>query len=323
MLLTFRRLLLAASVALGGCTTQKNAVPATPPAYPWFSFTWATATVDGKKLDKVAIVVPVKINDLKGNFVTQFDLGSDATLLYENALKSYFPSRKHLYALVDTTRRGVNDNGVVNFGTTGLPVTMGGAAIPHPLLMVGYGDMVPKDSLYTSSEKLIGSIGSDFLAGKVLIIDYPQRRMCVLDSVNAYWRGRTTFVASRVKNGRMHIPITIGPRTYWTLFDTGASIFPLSTDYAIWQSLTGTASVTDSIRGSSWGEMVSFYGAPMQQDAYLGTQRLPRSVAWFNRNPRLNAFNKAAEIDALMGNAFFINNTVVVDFKRQQFGVVK
>ncbi|RSK40137.1 hypothetical protein [Hymenobacter perfusus] len=323
MLLTFRKLLLAATVALGGCTAQKQALSTTLPSYPWFSFTWATATVEGRKFDKVALMVPVKINDLRGNFTTQFDLGSDATLLYENALRSYFPGRRQLYALVDTTQRGINDNGVVNFGTTGLPVTMGGATIPHPRLMVGHGDAVPPDSLYTSSEKLIGSIGSDFLAGKVLIIDYPQRRMCVLDSVDAYWRGRTTFVASRLKNGRMHIPVTVGPRTYWTLFDTGASIFPLNTDYATWQSLTGTTAVTDSMRLPSWGEMVWFYGAPMPQDAYLGTLKLPKSVAWYNRNPRLTTFNKAEQIDALTGNVFFINNTVVLDFKRRQFGVVK
>lgn len=313
----------ATAFCLCACSAHRS-TPGAGPSYPWFPFKWYSTTIEGKPFDKVAIIVPTKVADVKGNFIAQFDLGSDATMLYEGALKNYFASRAQLYARVDTTRRGVNDGGVVNYGTTGLPLVMGGNTISRPLLMTEYGSPVPPDSLYTASDKLIGTIGSDFLKGRILVIDYPQRRMCVLDSLDRYWRANTTFVPSRLENGRFHLPITVNQRTYWAAFDTGASLFPLSTDYQTWQELVGIGLVpTDTISANSWGEKVAFYGAPMQADAYLGSIKLPMSKAWFNRNQRLADFNKSQHVDALTGNAFFLNNVLVLDFKQNRFGVSK
>ncbi|SNR97733.1 hypothetical protein [Hymenobacter mucosus] len=79
------------------CTTPRSTRQSAP-VYPWFPFTWYRATIAGRSFDKAAIMVPVKINDLPGNFVTQFDLGSGTTFLYEETIKSYFPSRTQLYA---------------------------------------------------------------------------------------------------------------------------------------------------------------------------------------------------------------------------------
>lgn len=315
--------LLVAALELCACSPQKN-TQARSAGYPWFPFKWYSTTIGGKSFDKVAIIVPTKVADLKGAFIAQFDLGSDATMLYEGALKNYFASRAQLYARVDTTRWGVNDGGVVNYGTTGLPLVMGGNTIPRPLLMTNFGSPVPPDSLYTTSDKLVGTIGSDFLQGKILVIDYPKRRMCVLDSLDKYWRANTTFVSSRVKNGRFHLPIVVNQRTYWAAFDTGASLFPLSTDYLTWQELVGSSTApVDTLLGNSWGEKVAFYGAPIQADAYLGSIKLPKSTAWFNRNQRLMDFNKSQEVDALTGNAFFLSNVLVLDFKQNRFGVSK
>ena len=319
MNLTYRLLLLA--FLLTACSTPRNA-PLSAPPYPWFPFTWYRTTIAGKPFDKVAIIVPIKINDLPGNLVTQFDLGSGTTFLYEDAIKNYFASRAQLYAHVDTTQRGTTDAGHVHYATRGLPFTFGGAVVPAPRLMARHGDPVPLDSLRSPSPKPVGTIGADFLDRKVLVIDYPRRRMCVLDSVDAYWRARTTFVAGRVKDNRFSIPITVNHRTYWALFDTGASLFPLSTDYATWQNLVLPGATVDTLKVNSWGEQVPFYGAPMQHDAYLGNVRLPKSKAWFTRSQRHLDFNKSERVDALTGNAFFLENVVVLDFAHALFGVV-
>ncbi len=171
--------------------------------------------------------------------------------------------------------------------------------------MTRQGEPVAPDSLRSRSHKLVGTIGTDFLDHKVLVIDYPRQRMCVLDSVDAYWRARTTFVAGRTKNNRLSIPLTINQHVYWALFDTGASLFPISTDYSTWQRLVVAGAKIDTLQGKSWGEKVSFFGAPMRYDAYLGSVRLPKASAWFTRNQRLLNFNKSEQVDALTGNAFF------------------
>jgi hypothetical protein len=108
---------------------------------------------------------------------------------------------------------------------------------------------VPRDSLYTSSAKLIGPIAVGFLYYKVLVINFPGKRTAMLDSAGAYWRARTMFMTARVKNNRFHISLTINHRTYWTLFDTGSSLclFAFNTDYATWREVVGGAAISDSL----------------------------------------------------------------------------
>ncbi|WP_426062319.1 hypothetical protein, partial [Hymenobacter sp. B1770] len=103
---------------------------------------------------------------------------------------------------------------------------------------------------------------------------------------------------------------------------TGASLFPLSTDSATWQTLVRPGTRVDTLNVSSWGEQVAFYGAPMQHPAYLGNVRLPPSKAWFTRSQRHLDFNKSERVAALTGNAFFLENVVVLDFVNARFGVV-
>lgn len=315
------RLLIATITLLGACATPRSSAPPTP-TYPWFSFEWYTAKIKGNEY-KAAILIPVKIRDLQGNFIAQFDLGSDATVLYGNALKNYFPTRTQLYAQLDTTRKGMNDSGIRNYGTTGLPIAFGPTQVAHPLFMEGYGDEVPLDSLHTKSPKSVGTIGGDFVAGKVLVIDYPQQRMCVLSSVDAYLEARTSFVMSQVRNNRMHIPLTIAQQTHWVLFDTGSSLFSFISDEQTWRGLARLGPPTDTIAVNSWGKQVAFYGAPMQARVYLGPYQLPPAKAWFTHDQRQLEFMEAVKVAGITGNALFQNNVVVLDFKRKRFGVVK
>jgi hypothetical protein len=117
--------------------------------------------------------------------------------------------------------------------------------------------------------------------------------------------------------------LTIQQRTYWALFDTGASLFPLSTDEQTWKSLVPSGVPTDTLRVPSWGEQVTFYGAPMQADVYLGATKLPRGQAWFTRHKRLLDFNAEEQVAALTGNVFFRSSIIVLDYPRHRFGVVR
>lgn len=306
---------------LGG--SAAFAAPEEAPAYRWFPFKWYSDKIEGKTFDKLAMLVPVTIEGIRANLITQFDLGSDATLLYENSIINYFATRRELYAHVDTTQRSVSDVGTVSYQTRGLSFDLGTTRISRLQLVANYGDAIPVDSLHTPSDKLVGTIGGDFLRGKALVIDYPRRRMCLLDSVDAYWRARTSFVASRVQHNRLHIPLTINGHIYWALFDTGASLFPVSTDEATWRTLVGSALPTDTLAVNSWGTKVPFYGASLRRNVYLGAVKLPKAKAWFSRDQRHMDFNKAENVAALTGNALFVNNVVVLDFQHSRFGVVR
>lgn len=289
----------------------------------WLSFSWYSDSVSGRWFDKLAVMLPVRVNNIKARFTAQFDLGSSETILYGNVLKHYFPGQPALYSLLDTTRRATSDAGVVNYPSRKIDLHIGNYITRDLLFFENYGDEVPRDSLFTTSEKHIGTIGATFTNDKVLIIDFPRNRMCILDTMTKYWSSKADFVDCRIKNNRIHLPLTINGKLHWIMFDTGASIFPLSTGKKMWESMVDTTEKPDTLLVNSWGEKVPYYGATMRNDIYLGSYKLPAGKAWYNENERLLDFNKGEGIDGTTGNAYFFQNTIIIDFKNKRFGILK
>src|ERR1700722_10816482 len=84
--------------------------PGSGSKYQWFNFDWQGYTVAQQHFEKAAIFIPIRVNDLKGKLVAQFDLGSNETLLYGNMIRNYFGSRAALLDLVDTTTKVTNES---------------------------------------------------------------------------------------------------------------------------------------------------------------------------------------------------------------------
>lgn len=147
--------------------------------------------------------------------------------------------------------------------------------------------------------------------------------MSVLDTLDDYWISKTTFVQAQSKRGRLHIPFKIGDKTYWFLFDTGASLFPIITSKKLWEEIVEENVKTDTIIANSWGEKVNFYGKPIAKDVYIGDKKLDKNYAWYNENKRLMEFNEVENIDGLTGNAYFFNETILLDFKNNRFGIIR
>jgi hypothetical protein len=303
------------------CTSQ-NKLPQKPQQYNWFSFQWYADSVSGRYYDKLAITLPVAIDNLKGNFITQFDLGSNSSHLYGNTIKNYFNSREDLLAMLDTAKKlGSGDD--ISYKNKNFVIKLSSQSITDIWFMDKYGEEIKKDSLYTKTDKLIGTIGANLTQNRVLIIDYPNKKMCVLDSMDNYWNTKATFIDCIVKNNRIHIPVTINGKTYRLLFDTGASIFPICTDHETWKEIADTTGGIDLLKANSWGEKVSYYGAAIKYDTYLGNQKLNKGMVYYNTNARLMEFNKQENIAGTTGNAWFAGNMVVIDFKNKKFGVVR
>ncbi|MCT2560618.1 retropepsin-like domain-containing protein [Chryseobacterium herbae] len=313
-------IMIGLSWALTSCTAANKNISSAD-SYSWFPFSWYAAKISGKNFDKVAMLVPVKVNDLNADFTLQFDLGSDATLIYGNTIDSYYKESDIKNFIIESSKS--TDNGGKNvYKTKGLIYHLGKLSKDNLVYKADYGDKIVKDSLFTKKPKHIGTLGADMFNNKILIIDYPNKRMCVLDSLDSHWKKVATFVDAKSNNGRLHIPLTIAGKTHWFLFDTGASLFPINTNKELWTSLVDQTAKTDTIIANSWGEKVKFYGRPIKEKVYLGKRKLENDYAWYNDNKRLQEFNKAEQVDGLTGNAFFVNNIVVLDFKNKKFGVV-
>lgn len=292
--------------------------------YPWFPFQWLGSKISGKYYQKLAMAIPVSFNDRKGNMLLQFDLGSDATSMYENSLASYYDAMEEVKALLPAKLdTGRSSAGLLHASLKPVTLKIGPNTKTDAGIFLNYGAKIAKDSLRTGKENLVGTLGADFSRDKVLIIDYVGQRMCVLDSVDNQLKKEVDFVDCKLQRGRMLLPLKVADQLKWVLFDTGASLFDLGTTKESWQQLSATKLPIDSLVAGSWGKKTNFYKGMIKSKVYLGKAQLKNPSAWYSDNQLLEDFYKSEKLFALVGNSLFFEDVVVIDFKNAKFGILK
>lgn len=287
----------------------------------WLPFNWEADILGGRRFDKVAITVPVTIDSLPHKFNMQLDLGAVTTVVYGNSIAPYLEKYPALKAKMDTTRT-FRIQSQKNAKLAGVRLALGG--VPFGAHDVGYfknyGDKLTAAALARRGEVHIGTIAPDLFQDKVLIIDYPRKRLCVSDNVPAKF-AKAAFQPFKLKDGRIKIPLRIGEVSQDLLFDTGSSLFALSTTGPRALAVT-TGPVQDSLRISSWGEYYYVYGRRVKDPVAFGSKRLPATLAFYDKKDRYAKFFEQENIWGITGNAYFLNSTVIIDYKNHLFGVL-
>lgn len=250
----------------------------------------------------------------------QLDLGAITTVFYGNSINPYLEKYKNLKSKIDTTltfRMQSQTNfklknvelklGKVNFGKINIGI------------FKNFGDEIPKDSLNTKSEKNIGTIAPDLFQDKILIIDYPKKRICVVEKLPKEY-SKATFMPFKMKEGRIKIPLNIGGKNENLLFDTGSSLFALITSEEKANKITDSK-IIDSLQTSSWGEKYMVYGKINKTKVKFGNKTLGQEIIHYDKQKGNIEFYQDEEIWGITGNAYFLNNIVIIDYKRRQFGV--
>jgi hypothetical protein len=242
-------------------------------------------------------------------------------VVYGNTIAPYLEKYPALKAKIDTTRTfRIQDQ--KNVKLVGVALTLGG--VPFGLHDVGYfknyGDSLTSAALARQDEVHIGTIAPDFFQNKVLIIDYHRQRLCVSDNVPAEF-ARATFQPFKLTDGRIKIPLRISGVSQDLLFDTGASLFALSTTQPRALAVT-TGPVQDSLKISSWGEYYYVYGRRTKGPVAFGNKCLPVTLTFYDKKSRYTKFFEQEHIWGMTGNAYFLNNTIIIDYKNRVFGVL-
>lgn len=289
---------------------------------PWIKFDWAGDSLSGRYFDKVAILIPLHIDDLPYKFSAQFDLGATRTMLYENSIKPYFNINQQLKDKIDTLQT-VKIQNRSNPTLKNVNLILGNVFFSHKqiVLFKDFGDTLTNDSIVTTSVKQIGTIGPDLFKNKILIIDYPNQRVCAIDKLPESLVKKTEFVNFKINDGRIKIPFQINNKEEWLMFDTGSSIFSLFTNENKINTLIPIEEpIIDSLKISSWGEYYYVYGKKVNSVIKLGKKILPNIVAYYSKKDEYNFYEKES-IFGITGNSYFLNKTIIIDYKNNRFGI--
>jgi hypothetical protein len=287
---------------------------------PWIPFNWEGGTLAGRRFDKVAITVPVTLDNLPHKFKMQLDLGAKTTHVYGNSIAPYLAKYPALNAKLDTTHTFYMQ-GQKNPKLVGVKLKLG--PIDFGLRDLGsfrnFGDKLTAKTLTDKTEVHVGTIAPDLFQNRVLIIDYPHQRLCVVDKVPAAY-AKASFQPFKLKDGRIKIPLRINGQPEDLLFDTGSSLFALLTTRQRAATLAPGA-VQDSIKTSSWGEYYYVYGRRPTSTIYFGTKQLPEALVFADNIHKFDKLYEEEGVWGITGNAYFLHNTVIIDYQNHVFGV--
>jgi hypothetical protein len=259
--------------------------------------------------------IPAKIPGLPYKFTFQFDLGSDFTLIYENSVKAVFADHpemsivtKNIGSLTNPDNQKFIAGFTVNFDSIS-------ARCNNCFVRSDYGETLPVSGPGDTTIFHIGSVGADMFQNKVVIIDYPNQRFAICDTVpRAY---NTAFTDIELdESGRIILPMTIKGKKYRISFDNGSSLFPIIT-LAKNISSFSTGPDTDSLEISSWGKRHYVTGRHITDTFELAGHKFSNVKVYANHA----GLGIDSKTDGMTGNALFWNNTIVIDFKHKKFGM--
>lgn len=273
----------------------------------WIPFEWTSDSLSGRYFEKTAMYVNTQLDNITDTFVCQLDLGSNMTMLYENPIKhfNHLDEKSYYYKeriFGDDKHKCVRDVewhlGSVNLKS-------------HSVIMnQGYGDTS------TVPPIKIGTIGVDMFQDKVLVIDFPNQRFCVLDEIKDNKARYTPLELSA--GGFIILPVKIGGKVFKCLYDSGSSLFSIIT-YPGHIKDFSTEADDDSFIINSWGKQVMAYSRNLYAETNIMGQVVPNNKVYSLST--VEDFLKEANADAMLGNALFWNNTIIIDFKHKRFGI--
>ena len=173
----------------------------------WIAFKWEGAEIEGKYFDKLLITIPVKLDKLPHRFNMQFDLGAINTIIYGNSFKNYLEKYPEFKAKFDTTLK-YRIQSQTNYKYKNVALKLGSVSFGNRNIgnFKDFGDDIPLDSINTKSEKHIGTIAPDLFQNKILIIDYPNKRIAVTSNLPKQY-SKAAFQPFKIEEGRIKIPL--------------------------------------------------------------------------------------------------------------------
>ncbi len=307
------------TVFLTGCKSSKKSSENFIPDNLTEKFYWSPAEISGRHFDKAAMYLPISLDTVSELHYSQFDLGSDWTILYQNNFKSItaynylkFDSlsdsnpERPLFMIKDVDL----NIGKINFGKRNV------------LGLYNYGEPIIRKKNAPVSENSIGTIGADIFQNKIVVINFPNQTISVLDTTNSALENYFSFEKCKIENKRIMVPIILNGKTHFFMYDTGSSLFPMMTSFSNWKEITNQK-INDTLSVANFGNPLIMFGSNASKEINIGRNTLADFVVYYAKDNNFDKMFEQLKCDGIIGNAFFFNNTICIDFKTKRFGIAK
>ncbi len=287
-----KRLLLLITIVIGFFTSLKAQN---------IDFKWEKDSINGKLVDKIAMSVPFTIENKTYRF--QFDLGANMTLIYDKCFeKTEFIKNKktdkpmeaagHQVFTIDNQNFSVGKLKVENYKLHGL--------------------------LNFEQEEACGVVGADLFQNKYLIIDFPNKKAIVTDKLKT--TKKIDFVDIKIINNKPILPLEIDGKVYHFQYDNGASVFPIVSYKKNFQNLIESSEIIENFNIRNFNNPLIVKAIKTNKEIIIGKSSFNTKEFWFTDEDYFSFEQQG--IDGIIGNVFFLDKTIVIDFKNKKFGII-
>lgn len=287
-----KRLLLLITIVIGFFTSLKAQN---------IDFKWEKDSINGKLVDKIAMSVPFTIENKTYRF--QFDLGANMTLIYDKCFeKTEFIKNKKVEQPMEAVGHQVFTVDNQNFSVGKLKVENYKL---HGLLNFEQGEAC-------------GVVGADLFQNKYLIIDFPNKKAIVTDKLKT--TKKIDFVDIKIINNKPILPLEIDGKEYHFQYDNGASVFPIVSYKKNFQNLIESSEIIENFNIRNFNNPLIVKAIKTNKEIIIGKSSFNTKEFWFTDEDYFSFEQQG--IDGIIGNVFFLDKTIVIDFKNKKFGII-
>ncbi|MET3877630.1 hypothetical protein [Chitinophaga sp. OAE865] len=295
-----KAVVLAIHILVAGYFCKAQDIPANqlvlPQANHIIPFIWAQ-----DHTQHAAMLIPVKLKNCPKQFYMQFDTGSPYSLFYRNKLKSINSRYPQSVQVTDTT--------------TMLPqfrFTAGSTEILAKEITVQQFDSTGIN-WHQDTMEIIGTLGTDFIDNKTVIINYPGKYLSIGSNIEANDHlGWSDFIYVRRS---ILLPASIKEKNTLVYFDTGSSAFELLTNKETAIALSSLNAVTTIAEVQSWGKTLKAVNVQTDDTITIASQKIPlQKVTYIEgvSESQVNAMKKMG-IGGMVGNGLFLDRVLILD----------
>lgn len=264
-------------------------------------FKWEKDSLNGKMVDKIAMSVPFTIENKTYRF--QFDLGANMTLIYDKCFeKTELIKNKKADQPLEAAGHQIFTVDNQNFSVGKLKVKKYKL---HGLLNFDQGEVC-------------GVVGADLFQNKYLIIDFPNKKAIVSEKLKS--SENIDFVDIKIINNKPIIPLKIDGEVYHFQYDNGASIFPIVSYKKNFKNLIDASKIIETFNIRNFNNPLIVKAIETNKEIIIGKSSFNTKEFWFTDEDYFSF--EQQKIDGIIGNVFFLDKTIVIDFKNKKFGII-
>lgn len=274
-------------------------------------FSWQVDTSNGFVEPHAAMLVPVKLPGCTKQFYMQFDMGAPKTVFY-NAVCSLI-SKKYpgVITLSDTSRKIAN-------------ITIKPGKQTIQLQNVELMNAGAKNIDWSNKDRIIiGTIGSDWLQNRTVMINYPKKLIVLNYEVPGKYQDNMTDF-TYVQNSIL-LPVTINGEKTVLFFDTGSSAFSLLTAKETALAMADKDAPTLRYPVQSWGRTMYANSLPSSDSIEVNKLKIALERVTYMEGASESQVNRMLQlgIGGMTGNKLFLKHRLVLDTRGKKFMVIE